>query len=78
MKSIKRLYLHIKETKPRWADFPCLAKSVAHKGYKRPLILKYFNELIPQGDYLNSEKRELMDYLVNISGTKNSAEECIE
>lgn len=63
MRSIKANYEKVQAKNPNLGTHPCLSKVVRSKKFSRKSLVKAFNELMQKDEYLESEKRELIDYL---------------
>lgn len=55
------------ERNPNVGMYIHLCHILQESGCKRPEILKIFNKYMPKDEYLKSERKELIDYLVKIS-----------
>jgi hypothetical protein len=63
MRSIKANYEKAQARNQNLGVYSCLAQVVRSKKFSRKSLVKAFNELMPKDEYLESEKRELVDYL---------------
>jgi len=75
MRSIERKFNEINRQKPKNGSFDCFVNTIIRQGYKKRIILKWFNALIPKNDYAKGEKKELLEYLYGVS---NASVECIK
>jgi hypothetical protein len=65
MRSIEANYKKVQTCNPNLGTYPCLAQVVRYKKYSRKSLVKAFNELMPESEYAQDEKKELIDYLEN-------------
>ena len=63
MRNIKVNYNRTQARNNNLGVYPCLARIVKYKRFSRKSLLKVFKELMPKDDYLESEKKDLVDYL---------------
>lgn len=63
MRSIEANCKKIQSSKPYLGVYSCLVQAVKDKGFSRKSLVKAFNNLMPKEDYLETEKKELIDYL---------------
>ena len=75
MRSIERKFNEISKKRPKNGSFDCFVNTISGRGYKKRIILKWFNALIPKNDYAKREKKELLEYLYRVS---NTPVECIK
>ena len=67
MRSLKRIFSRIKRENPYWSDYICFAEAVRGRKFSRKTIIRNFNSLVDKGDYAKSEKKEIIDFLVELS-----------
>lgn len=65
MISIEANYKKIQVRNPNLGAYPCLVKAIKHKKFSRKSLVKAFNDLMPESEYAQDEKKELIDYLEN-------------
>lgn len=65
MRSIKANYEKVQGKNPNLGIYPCLEKVVRYKKFSRKSLVKAFNELMPESEYLREERKGLIDYLEN-------------
>ncbi|PIR68205.1 hypothetical protein COU49_02570 [Candidatus Nomurabacteria bacterium CG10_big_fil_rev_8_21_14_0_10_35_16] len=65
MRSIEANYRKIQSRNPYLGTYPCLCQAVRYKKFSRKSLVKAFNELMPESEYSQDEKKELIDYLEN-------------
>jgi hypothetical protein len=70
MRSIKRKFDNITEKNPYWSSYLCFAETVKDKNFSYRIIKKYFNQLVDKEDYSIKEKREIINYLYQLSASK--------
>jgi hypothetical protein len=70
MRSIKRKFDNITEKNPYWSSYLCFAETVKDKNFSYRIIKKYFNQLVDKEDYSMEEKREIINYLYQLSVSK--------
>ena len=63
MRSIKANYRKVQACNPNLGTYPCLAQAIRHKRFSRKSLVRTFNELMPESEYVQDEKKELIDYL---------------
>jgi len=74
MRSIERSYQKVKNRNPNLGVYPCLAQVVRYKKYSRKSLIKAFNEIMPGDEYVEDEKKELVDYLGNQTNLSKEGE----
>ena len=67
MRSVKRVFNKIKSRNPYWSDYICFAETVRGRKFSRKTILRNFNSLIDKEEYEKSEKKEIIDFLMELS-----------
>jgi hypothetical protein len=67
MKSLKRVFNKIRSENPYWSDYICFAEAVRGRNFSRKTIIRNFNSLVDKEDYVKSEKKEIIDFLVELS-----------
>jgi hypothetical protein len=67
MKSIKRIFSRIKSENPYWSDYTCFAEAVRGRKFSKKTIIRNFNSLVDKEDYAKNGKKEIIEYLVEIS-----------
>jgi len=67
MKSVRRVFEKIRAENPLWSSFLCFANAVRGKHFSRRTILRNFNALVDEKDYARNEKKEIVDFLVELS-----------
>jgi len=67
MKSVRRVFNRIRSENPYWSDYICFAEAVRGRRFSRKTIIRNFNSLVDKGDYAKSEKKEIIDFLVELS-----------
>lgn len=67
MKSFEERYNKFAERFPNWSSYLCFAEVVKHHKYNRGKINYWFNKLVDPDDYSRKEKKQIIDYLVNMS-----------
>lgn len=65
MRSIEANYKKVQAHNPNLGTYPCLAQVVRCKRYSRKSLVKAFSELMPESEYSQQDKKELIDYLEN-------------
>jgi hypothetical protein len=65
MRSIEANYKKVQAKNPNLGTYPCLVQVVRCKKFSRKSLVKTFNELMPESEYAQDEKKELIDYLEN-------------
>ena len=65
MRSIEANYKKIQARNPNLGVHPCLCQAVRYKKFSRKSLAKAFNKLMPESEYIQDEKKELIDYLEN-------------
>ncbi len=66
MKSVQRKFNNIKKNNPCWSSYICFAETVSNQNFSKKIIRKYFRKLIDKKDYLQAEKKEVLNYLLQI------------
>jgi hypothetical protein len=67
MRSIKRIFSKIRSENPYWSDYICFAETVRGRKFSRKTIIRNFNSLVDKEDYARSEKKEIIDFLAELS-----------
>ena len=67
MRSVRRVFEKIKVENPFWSSYLCFAEAVRGKRFSRRTILKNFNALVDEKDYAKNEKKEIIDFLEELS-----------
>jgi hypothetical protein len=67
MRSVKRVFNRIRSENPYWSDYICFAEAVRGRKFSRKTIIRNFNSLVDKEDYARSEKKEVIDFLVELS-----------
>jgi DNA invertase Pin-like site-specific DNA recombinase len=67
MKSIKRRFNNIAKRNPNYSSYLSFAEAVKGQGFSKQTIQRWFNKLVDKDDYARSEKRETVDFLINLS-----------
>ncbi len=65
MRSIKANYQKIQKRNQNLGTHPCLCRAVRYKKFSRKSLVKAFNDLMPESEYEQDEKKSLIDYLEN-------------
>jgi hypothetical protein len=67
MRSLKRVFNKIRRENPYWSDYTCFAEAVRGRKFSRKTIIRNFNSLVGKEDYARSEKKEIIEHLVELS-----------
>jgi len=67
MKSVRRVFKRIRAENPYWSSLLCFAETVRERNFSRRAILRNFNALIDKEDYAKNEKKEIIEFLVELS-----------
>jgi hypothetical protein len=67
MKSVKKVFNRIRSENPYWSNYICFAEAVRGRKFSRKTIIRNFNSLVDKEDYAKSEKKEIIDFLVELS-----------
>jgi hypothetical protein len=67
MRSLRRVFNKIRSENPYWSDYICFAEAVRGRNFSRKTIIRNFNSLVDKEDYIKSEKKEIIDFLVELS-----------
>jgi hypothetical protein len=67
MWTLKRIFNKIRSENPYWSDYICFAEAVRGRKFSRKTIIRNFNSLVDKEDYAKSEKKEIIDFLVELS-----------
>jgi hypothetical protein len=70
MKSITERCNKFAEKNPNWSSYLCFAEVLKHHKYNRKQISYWFNKLVDPDDYAKSEKRQIIDFLVNLANSE--------
>jgi len=69
MRSIERRFKQINEKKPRWSSWSCFVKAIKGQKFNKKIINRWFNQLVDKDNYAKGEKKELLEYLYDVSST---------
>jgi hypothetical protein len=67
MRSLKRIFNKIRSENPYWSDYICFAEAVCGRKFSRKTIIRNFNSLVNKEDYTRSEKKEIIEHLIELS-----------
>jgi hypothetical protein len=67
MRWLKRTFNRIRSENPYWSDYICFAEAVHGRRLSRKTIIRNFNSLVDKEDYAKSEKKEIIDFLMELS-----------
>lgn len=67
MRSINRRFIQIKEDNPLLSDFICYSRSVKRQEFSKKAIMKWFNLLVDKNDYAPTDKKRLIEHLVELT-----------
>jgi hypothetical protein len=67
MRSLRRIFSRIRSENPYWSDYICFAEAVRGRKFSRKTIVRNFNSLVDKEEYARSEKKEIIDFLVEFS-----------
>jgi hypothetical protein len=67
MKSVKKVFNRIRNENPYWSDYICFAEAVRGRRFSRKTIIRNFNSLVDKEDYARNEKKEIIDFLMELS-----------
>ncbi len=66
MKSLERVFRQIEKENPYWSSYVCFVETIRGKKYNRQIIIRWFNKLVDKNDYDKSEKKEIIEDLLNL------------
>ena len=75
MRSIEANYKKVQARNPNLGTYPCLAQVVRYKKFSRKSLVKAFNDLMPESEYAQDEKKGLINYLENQTNLVKGLEE---
>ena len=78
MRSIEANYKKVQAHNPNLGTYSCLAQVVRYKKYSRKSLVKAFNDLMPESEYAQDEKKGLIDYLENLTNLSEEGEIRVE
>jgi hypothetical protein len=67
MRSITRIFSRIRSENPYWSDYTCFAEAVRGGKLSRKTIIRNFSFLVDKEDCARSEKKEILEHLVELS-----------
>jgi hypothetical protein len=67
MRSLKRIFNKIRSENPFWSGYTCFAEAVRGRKFSRKTIIRNFNSLVNKEDYAKNEKKEIIEYLAELS-----------
>ena len=71
MKSFKKQFDKFVKKYPNWSSYLCFAEVLRHHKYTREKIKYWFNKLVDPDDYAREEKKQIIDYLANMSNPES-------
>ncbi len=74
MRSIEARYQKIQNRNPNLGAYPCLVRAVKGEGFGRKNLNIAFRIIIPKDDYIQIEKKGLVDYLEKLTNTSEEGE----
>ncbi len=74
MRSIEANCKKVQARNPNLGTYPCLVQAVKDRKFSRKSLVKAFNELMPESEYVKDEKKELIDYLENQTNLSEEGE----
>jgi len=63
MKSIERRFEKIRNKYPDQSDYICFVEAITNQNFSRERIRRHFNNLINKNEYLQKEKRQILNHL---------------
>lgn len=63
MRSVERNCRKVQNGNSNLGVYICLVKVVRYKKFSRKSLVKAFNDLMPESEYVQEEKKWLIDYL---------------
>ncbi len=70
MRSIERRFNNISKKNPYWSSYLCFAETIKNRDFSLRTIKKHFNQLVEKDDYSKKEKKEIINYLYQLSISK--------
>jgi len=67
MRSVKRVFKRIEAENPYWSSLLCFAEAVRGRNFSRRTIVRNFNALVDKEDYAKNERKEIVEFLVELS-----------
>ena len=67
MRSVKRVFKRIRDENSFWSDYICFAEAIRGRRFSRKTIIHNFNSLVDKEEYARSEKKEIIDFLEELS-----------
>ena len=65
--SIEKQFNRSQREQPALSTHMSFADAICEQGYSKRIIQRYFNKLVDKDDYLQGEKRAILQHLYNIS-----------
>lgn len=72
MRSIKIPFDKLIKDNPCWSSYTCFTKQISKGNYSKDTISRWFYKLVDREDYLASEGRKILKYLVHTYAKKTS------
>jgi hypothetical protein len=67
MKSIERRFKGISSRHPFWSSYTCFAEAILGQNFTRESIQYWFNKLVDKTDYVQGEKKGLLEHLEHLN-----------
>jgi hypothetical protein len=72
MKSLQRRFNEIASEHQNWSSYLIFAEAIKKQKFSKRVIKEWFNKLVDKDDYAPKEKREILQFLYNLSFSSNS------
>ena len=75
MRSLKRKFNNIKKYNPYWSDYVCFFEGIDNQKFSRPIIARWFNQLVDKSEYDKKDRNKLVRQLWQLSNKQKVSEE---
>ena len=74
MRSLQYDFDELLRKNPNYSSYLAFANAVKGRNYKRRIIQYWFNKLVNKEDYARNDKRDTMDFLIQLSNPARTVE----
>jgi len=66
--SLEERFNKLQGKHPNWNSYLCFANAIANRKYSK--VKKWFNKLVDKDDYAPEDKKEILEFLLNLNSGK--------
>lgn len=67
MKKFKPTFTKYQSDNPGWSSLTCFNQTVNNRNFSKRIIYYWFNKLVDKNDYSQSNKKEIMEFTLEIT-----------